>query len=446
MQNINTTRQTILENVNLGTIIENFEPISMQGTALKKSLVESLNDKKLFTITALTDVIVECNALRHIDSNAFVVAESVTNAIKDSMKAKIVYCFETLGTRQNSLTENLKAKLEQLVILEDAEIINSIRSGSLMPYRSIGAVNFLIESVKLDTDESSTSAMHEAYHPVSYYEINEADTTFVRLHNRVIGMKENLIFEANSPSPKFSFMSSIVESMTWSPDSEAFLVEHAELGTFTVSENMITRKAKGSDEIVESSDAKAFVSELSMIVEAKANNSISRNVLNEQKHFIDAIVAIKENINHIALTDNIVIVETKASGDKFALIVNENVGGAAVCTLKSNRLPNILEQFGDIRNALKVLESKSGFNATSFVTDKLQVLESADAQKVSNANAMKSVVEALIAKETSIIAMITEAKAETNRNTGKIEKLNEALSVTRGLINEQNNKLAQILS
>lgn len=237
MQNINTARQSILENVNLGSIIENFEPISMQGTALKKSLVESLNAKGLHTITAVTDVIVECNSLRHIDANAFVVAESLTSAIKDSIKAKMVYCFETLSNTTNTLSENLKAKLEQLIVLEDAEIVNSIRSGSLLPFRSINAVNFLIESVKLDTEESSTGAIHEASQPVSYYEINEAGTTFVRLRNRVIGFKDNLIFEANSPSHKFSFMSSIVESMKWSAEREVFVINHNELGQFTVSEN-----------------------------------------------------------------------------------------------------------------------------------------------------------------------------------------------------------------
>ena len=181
MQNINTARQTLLETINVGQILENFNPVSMQGSAFKKHLLEANNEQKLQTITGLTDMIFECNKARHIDAAAFQIAEQMSEHLSDNIKAKLIYCYESLQTsKSNSLLESLMTKIDSLIVLEDAEIVNSIRSGSLNSYKSISAVGFIIESVAIKSTNVSETATHEAYHPISYIEVNESGVAFIR--------------------------------------------------------------------------------------------------------------------------------------------------------------------------------------------------------------------------------------------------------------------------
>jgi hypothetical protein len=67
MVNIESTRQTILENVNLGQLLEALTPGTMAGSTWKQKLVQMYNENRLNSVTALTEIIFESSKLGATD-------------------------------------------------------------------------------------------------------------------------------------------------------------------------------------------------------------------------------------------------------------------------------------------------------------------------------------------------------------------------------------------
>jgi hypothetical protein len=443
MQNIEKTRAQILESVNIGQLLEGFKPSSMQGSTMKKNLVEAFNQERLNTVSGLAHIVYECNNLRHVDNNAFRLSEVISEKLGSSIKNQMVFCFESLGQMsETEITKSAKNTLENLIQLDESEIKNKIRSGALNPYRSISSVRFVIECTKIQNENHTDEAIHEAYTPVSYVEtINE--NTYIRLGNKVIALNEHNLLLTKSPSTKFSYLSSVVEALQYNRENETFDIKHPALGEFMIGESGIQRKKLGSDEVLNESNEE-LIENLSMIIESKSSNAITRRQVAEQKEFVDALISLQENYDSIAQLDNSVVVENKQTKEKFALIVHE--GKSFVGTLKSTRFPNVFESFSNINEALSYLQKRSGYDAKQFFVHEVALFESLSEKHAIEAGALKSVVEKLEAKRTEIEKMIGEEKSIENPSIEKINMLKESLSQLNGMIVEQKQNLQEYLN
>lgn len=443
MQHIENARLQLMESVNIGQLLEEFKPSSMQGSTIKKTLIENFNSGKINSVQSLAHIVYECNELRHVDNNAFRLSETVSEKLASSIKNQMIFCFESLNKMSNTnITESAKNVLESLIQLDESEIKNKIRAGALNPYKSISSVRFVIESTVIKSDDSEKGSIYEAYTPVSYVEsINES--TYIRLGNKVIALNENSLFLTKSPNTKFSYMSSIVEALKYNRENESFDIKHPDLGEFMIGEAGIQRKKLGSDELLTESNQE-LIENLSLIIETKGSNAVTRRRILEQKEFVDGLISLQENYDNIAQLDNSVVVDNKQTNEKFALIVHENK--AFVGVLKSTRFPNVFESFSNINEALNFMQKRSGYDAKQFFTHEVALFESLSEKQEIEAKALRNVVEKLEAKRGELETLISEEKSAANPVNEKIQMFKESLSQLNGMIVEQKQNLQEYLN
>lgn len=441
MKNIESARKTILENLNIGQILENFKPLSMKGSSTKSQLVTLFNNGRLNNLSAITDMIVECHNMMHVDQNAYEISETLSEKLTNDIIAKLVFCHEDLSSKPtNVIIENALNVIDTLVTLNEDQIVNSIRTGALNAFRNFNSVQFVIESCKIVTENSAESNQHVAYRPVSYVEtINE--NTFIRLGNNVLLLNNSNVFVTKSPSPKFNFMSSIVEQMKYDQVNEQFSVEHDSLGQFIVSESAISRKS-AQDKEFEQYTPQALVEAMSLIVESKGFTSVNRREINEQQQFVDALVALYENFDKVAILDQCIIVENKLTNEKFTMLVHENTPYVGV--LKSTRFPNVVEKFANVVEALNKLKKRSGYDAKHFFVKDIVIFETLSETTTKQVEALQSVVEALDVKRKEVVKLINEERNGEIRVPEKAKLLAETLQTIDAMIVEQETAIAEI--
>ena len=446
MVNIESTRQTILENVNLGQLLEALTPGTMAGSTWKQKLVQMYNENRLNSVTALTEIIFESSKLGTTDEAFLTFGQSISEHLSESIQSKLVYCAETVAaSRTNALNEKLLSKIDMVLENKESEaIIQHLRSGILQPFQSINVVGFITESIKVATEETGSTDIHEAFKPVSYIEKDTNGTIFVRLGQKVIGINESVVQYVSAPSPKFAYMSSIVEAMTYDAEASAFAIQHKSLGKFIISEGSVTRIVDETETVCE--NMQDFVQTMSLIVEAKADsvNKVDRQTIQEQKQFVDAVVSLKNNMSNLAYADNIVMVENKKFHEKFAMILTEDF--TYIATIKSNRKTLLLEKFSDVRDALARLQAQSGYDAKHFVTEQLAKVAQLDEAKQSQIEAQTLVVEALEEQAIEISKAIAEEKRNTKPNARVLEKLKEASNLNKGHLTEQRTILSDLFN
>lgn len=440
-KNINEIKTQLIADMNIGNVVESYKPTSTQGIKLKKTLVQWVNEGILNHVQNVSSVIAQCDGLKHVDENAFFLAETLSNKLNSTIKYHVMFCLEQLmSQRTNVIVENAISFLSDSLLLEDEQIKNNIRSGALNTAKTIPVIESLISACKIKTIEHSQTNIHEAYHPVSYVEtVNE--NVFIRLGNSVLAINDKSVVNAKSPSSKFSFISTIVESMKWDNTSNSFAVDHSKWGKFIINEDFISRQKPGSEEIVEST-SEELAQEFSLILEHASISS--PNEAKYASQFIDSIIALHENYNSLALLDNCVIVENKLYNEKFAIIVNDN--SAHFNVLKSTRFPNVNEKFTNVHEALARMEQRSGYDASHFFNKEISILEAKSKENLEKVNATNIIIESLKEKKREIETFILEEKKSAQPNVEKIKKLNESCIEIESIIIEQRNNLQTILA
>lgn len=446
MVNIESTRQSILEQVNLGQLLEQLSPQTMSGSQLKQKLVEQFNANRLNSVAALTEIIFECSKIAAADSAFLTFNESISEKLTDSIQAKLVYCVETVqSARPNTLTEQLVEKIETVLESKESDVIlGSLRSGILKPFQSMPIVNFITESIKITTEEEASTDIHEAFQPVSYFEKDSTGNLFVRLHNKVLAINESNVTFVNSPSPKFAYLSSIVEAMQYDNANQTFKIAHKDLGQFEISEAAITRHINETTTICES--AAEFLQQMSIIVESKDStfSKLGKNEIYEQKQFVDSLISLKNNISNLAIADNIFMVENKKFHEKFAMILTEQF--TYIATLKSNRKPLLLEKFNDVKSAVTRMSILSGYDTSHFVVEQLAVEAAANSEKAEQITEQQNIVEELTAQQKMIVAEIANEKRQPNCSEAVLAKLEEARQLNEAHIVEQRSILSDLLN
>ncbi|BBI90634.1 hypothetical protein HYO65_gp242 [Tenacibaculum phage PTm1] len=437
-KNIEDARVSILEAVNLGLLIENIKPLTMQGTSTKKHLIKLQNENQLTSMVSVSTAIFETKQIQNIDEQLKKFTNEATNAILDQgVKASIVYAFECIERqRQTEITESALSTLDTLVALSESDIKNSVRAGKLNPFRTLPFVTNIIESCKIVEDDVVETNETVVSHPVSYIEESEGGV-FFRSGDKVYCINESGIRETSAPSESFSYLSSIVESLTYADNKLSYV--HESLGSFEIDSKGLRRKS--SDGIFESFDAYAFTNKMSTIVESMSyrDGVVGRRDRKANIAVCDALVAVSENFSNVAQLDNVFEAVNKRSGDKVLFVCNEN--NYHVLTVQSIRQAKIVESFTDIRDAIALFDKKVGVNLSEQLSELVAEAVSDDAQKVKDITECKELIKGLNEQKVDLEKEISECKNEEIR-----EEFVDTLKLVEQTIIETQTKIQELTS
>lgn len=430
-------RQQILQKIDLGSILESVKPQTLAGDNYVKALATFINEGKANSITSISNIATQCLNQFKNDVSIYGIGETLVEKLNENLDPMIVFCFESIQGKleNNPLAKQLNEKLESLIVMESSkDKASAIRSGLLNPYKVVSeSVGYLQSSVSIKTKESNVTTIHEAYTPIIYIE-NINENAYAKLGNSVFILGDDKLTKTVSPTPKFSFMSSIVEELTWDEKETAFVYNESSLGKFLIKENQIDRVLDDKTTVFEHDTE--FVKHMSLITESFENK---QNQIVTNKMF-DSLLSVKNNFDNFVMADNIIMVENKQNFEKYALVVMENA--SFVCTLQSVRYPNIVEKFDRIDSALETLKKKSGYSADGFVTEKLKELDTVDTNKKLIVENYTEILESLVDKEQEILAAMEIARS--CNQVLKLAKLNESLILVRGHITEQRNNFGEV--
>lgn len=436
-ENIEKAKFDILESLNIGSKIEGIAPLTMQGSQLKANLIKSFNEGAMDTVIGVSNAIFESSKLQAIDEQVYSFAHNCSEAILNSgLKAKLVYAFECIQNKnEDVIIGSARKTYDSLVVLEEAEIKSAIRAGALTPFRTLPFVKEIIESAKIVATDVVESDVIVAKHPVTYAEVFEG-ALFFRNGNKVYAMNENGMVESNSPSPKFAYISGIVEALAFDSKNNTFAFEHETLGKFQISENGLAKaNEEGAYEVLENSE---FIKSMNMIIESQ--NLIGKTgstSAKAQRSTADALIAIAENFKSISVADNIIECYNKKNGNRVILV--DNADKFHVAVVESVRLPKIVESFNNIKDALVVFEAKTGFDATNMCAHIIEKCETEDAEKRDAIAEQRSLVEELNTRRDTLIESIETSEGEQKA------KLQAVLEGVDQLIVEQTNALNVLL-
>lgn len=432
-ENTKQIRTQLINDIGTGSIVESYTPSSTQGIQLRKKLVSLVNEQMLTNVSSIMSVIQHSNALKHVDNQAFILSESLTEKLQSSIKYHVLFVLESLESMpQNSLVGQAKNVVESLLVMESDDLIkNSIRSGVLLPYKSIQIVESLVTASKISDDNITETGDILAHTPVSYIEKID-EHLYIRIGNNILAVNENNVINTKSPNSKFSYLSTIVESLSWNHTNESFSVMHKDFGTFFISEQSITRKTN-NDQIVEHSSNLA--EEFSVLIESLSENN--KQYVQQSRNFIDSIITLHENYENLAILDNCVVVENKKHNEKFALFVQENASYFMV--LNSRRFPVTIDKCETIHEGLEKLQKRSGYDASKRFSNAIQISENATKAIMENVEAYESIIETLTEKKNEIVGLITEEKMQQKPNMKYIGSLQQTKAKVEALIIEQRN-------
>jgi hypothetical protein len=245
-QNILAKQSKVLSTINLGQLLESTKAITMSGEKLHAFISENFNNQVFNNVTNMLSVASHCLASK--DSAMIDMGNSIVESIKGSIDARLFYCLETVQASSNNqfsqLSKQLSEKLQDIIAMESVdEQLSAIRSGNLSTFRTVTPlVDFVFEMAKVDVADQVTETIHhKAYHPIVFVEEGANSDIFLRLGNKVFNIKGNEVLETVSVSPKFTYLSSIVEALRFDHIKDCFVLETANLGSFVINEQGVFR-------------------------------------------------------------------------------------------------------------------------------------------------------------------------------------------------------------
>lgn len=430
----------ILESINLGLLLENSKATTMSGDKLRTFIIENHASQQFNSITNMLTVASHCLASK--DVAMIQVGTTILESIKSSIDARMIYCIESVQNAKtydsNDFARQLTEKLEELIVLESVdEKLNSIRSGAISTFKTVSpVVDWVNEAAKITVEDMiDEGADVKAYHPVIFLENGRNEDFILRLANKVFSIKENSVTETVSPSSKFSYLSSIVEALTYNSAKNCFEHQDTVIGSFIINENGVFRP----EEINEEFDNQKFLKEMSMINESLSNTQ-NESVRNQQ--VIDGMLSIHHNYENIVLADNILMVENKRNNEKYGIIVTEN-NESYVATLTSLRYPNTIQKFHRVDEAIELIKSRCNYDASGFFVKYLAEQHSADEKDAYISEKYNDLIGELEAREAQVRSKINEAKSNLQFN--KAEALTESLVMIQSTIIEQKQNFAKSL-
>lgn len=437
MKIVENKRLDILNQVNLGSLLENTKPQTFKGSELHKHLVERLNSGRELTISEIASISASCYRLTE-DTNMYQIGTSITETFSTSLDSLLIFCIENIqrGVEdKNHFAESLQEKLVSLLEMEQLkDKQNAIRNGLLNPFKTVHeSVGMIMKMCEVKTKTTESTATFEAYNPIAYSELGSQNTTYIKLHGATFGITESKVFPTKHvPSSKFESLSNTIQEMKYDEVTESFVYNNRLLGTFKVSKDGI----KHNENVYESNNE--FVNKLGVIVESKSDNQRERIT---HKHILESLLSVKMNMDSFVSCDNVIVVENKHNGEKFAVFLLED--NAFVSVLKSVRYPNITTEYKSVTEMVEVFERKSGFNLSHLVSEQLVKENKLEADKKQIVEGFNTVIGELEQRRMIITGNINEARAKGEFK--REQNLVEALAVVDSLIVEQKQNFSEQL-
>lgn len=438
MKNINNLREQVLEKLNIGEVVENFKPSTLSGTNFKKALVNGVNENKVQSVLGYLNVLNNAKGLQNVDSGVMHLVDVMENKLNaDKFTNLLMVCLETVQADEEDKSktkDSVLEKLERISTLDVNEAKNLIRSGLFGGTKSVYPVlNLLVNESVMITENKVETDEFKVYSPITY-NVVENGNLFISFGNRTFVMNASHgVMETKSPSPKFSFITTVLERLDFNYEEKSFKYKDDVLGNIKLTNEGFERDGSVLD-------LETFIRNTSLVVETKVSNNYSQNA---KKQVIDGLIAVQENISDIIVADNVLVVESKKG--KFALFNVGEIGKYYVAVLESNYSPNVLEMFTETKGAVDFLLKRSDYNASTFLA-----LESAKEVEENNEKEeiikeQRDIINTLINKLNDINSLIHETKENDGDNEEKLEKLKEAKELTESLIVEQKSILVDMI-
>lgn len=431
MNKILETRSNLLNSLDVGKIIESTEASTVKGTEIRSRIInqfESLSD----SVSGLMHIREAFSQYAPIDKGLYTIVEKIDEALIDnSFEFKTIFCHESLSGSKDAMKIKASKNLEEIMSKNIDEAKASIRNGMFNGFiSSLPMLSLLTEEAKIKTEELEDCNKFEVTTPYSYVEESNSGLS-IRLGNKVFSIIGEKLIEAASPSPKFSYISSVVENLVkFNTDKQSFIYVD-ESQTIEVNRQEIKRILGENVSTYETSSE--FAKNMKLVVESNGSKSNLGEI-------VDALISLKENYDNISKADNFILINKKTTNETFAAgKINDN---HIILTLSSTRLPSMVENHDSAIEAIKSLNKKSGYDASSFFSDSLikenKLIESKNAEYQERT----SVVKTIEAKIDEIDNHIREA-----RNAGNIEREESLLknrSVAESLLIEQKTEISKL--
>lgn len=433
----------VVKNINLGNLLESSTASTIEGDKLHSFLVENFNNQKFSSLSSLLQVANHCNASK--DTSMIKIGTSIVEKVNANLDSRLVYLIEALENAPwqsvNSLSKQLLEKAEEILAMESMEEkVNTIRSGALGVYKSVTPiVDWLHEAVKIKQENQlDENIYHRAYHPIVFIEEGMNGISNIKLGNKVFALHENNVVETVSSSPKFTYLSTIVEALKYDQVNECLVHTDEKLGVFKINESGIFR-GEDAPMLLENFEQSSFIKEMTVLNEALSSNV---NEAKRNNQIIDALLSVNHNFKSIVRADNILMVEALRNREKYALIVNEN-HTAHLATLSSMRYPNVLQSFGRIDEAIEELKYRTGYDASDFFIKSISEQNVYDEKDKLIAEQYNKIISELEQKETYVRSKINESRM--NGQINKQKAFENSLIQIQSLIIEQRQNFSKQL-
>lgn len=438
MKNILETKQNVINAINIGSILENHKPTSINGQECVKNIIENFSNYSN-SVGGVLYMRGRLNQYAHVDKALYEMVTKIDEKLNEnSFDVKLVYCHENLSTIKNTLATSTCKVLEKLASVDINEAKNQIRNGALnVGVGSFSVLSTIIEEAKLKLDDhQEIGEEFNVRTPITYVEESNG-SVYMRLGNKVYSiLPTSDVVESNSPSPKFSYISSVLENLVTYDNSDKTFVYKNENLKVKIGEHNIKRFLDNKQVGVYENSVE-FAKNMSFINESKNISTSQKSQLNE---ITDALISIKENFSDISQADNFLIIENKRTNEKFAIGNVENK--FHVIVLESLRVPNVMETFSTATQAVTDIYKKSKYDARGFFAENLMLEEKQDQQAVKKYNTQKEIVEGIEEKIKRVDKYINEAHAEGN--TRQVEALQKNKVDFQALLFEQKSILGEM--
>lgn len=438
MQIVENKKLEVLNQIDLGNLLENTRPETFRGQDTLKQLVERFNNKKDLTITEIAKISTICKNITE-DVAIFNIGETISETLSSSLDSVLLYILEGIEYRVDGgdrLAENLQEKAISILEMSTLkEKQTAVRNGMLNAFQTIHeGVGIVRKMCEIRTKTKHDTSIFEAYNPIVYTEKGANNTTFLRLQGITFGINENAITQTHVvPSQRFVNLSNAVSELKYDGKLNAFVYENRALGKFEINESFI----KHNDSVMYGSN-NDFSTKLGVIVESVSENQREKQVY---RSVLESLLSVKMNFDSFVQCDNIAVIENKQNGDKFAVMVMEG-GKSYFSVLKSARYPQTTNVFESTIDMLDFAKAKTGYDASKFFLGSVVT----EKQHVEQTSAINENYDILINELGARRLVVENSIIEAKKEGVDITKLEETLAVIDAIIIEQKENYKQATS
>lgn len=438
--NLEKFRNSMLQKIKLVESVMSLKPTTVAGSLFKTKVLTETRSAKL-TVSLVNKILTEMSNVNDIAiKDAYAPMIEFVNQNRVLFGTALVVEQLQQKTAKNPLHENALTILEEQLGDTNESVKSYIRNGG---FDTIIGVNKailgrLVVEARTEyelTNENKSNSSVEIYHPVSLTESADKQIYF-RVENSVFAIDESAIRETKAPSKHFIAVSEAIEKFAAHDTASDNLVVMIHDKNYVITETAITEVNEDCTP-GRSFDRAGFITEMHRTIAATGNNMIARQA--------DAAIAIQENLDNVAILDNVNIVKNKRYSETF--MIAEHAGTIYTAVLKSSRWVKQFNKHTTISEAVERIKSWSNIDLTEMFESKIKAESTAKRDLMikkqnidENINAyeirLKTVNEqlSLVHENSKAHAQFLKTKELITEELAKLYKARKA--VNEGAVNE----------